>query len=97
MTVGKFLKNAGHSVSQGSKSIGHVFSSGEKKIEGAVSDVYHDGKGAVGQVYKDSRTAVSYSGKHLINDVDTLTNAVSSPMLWIVVGVVAIAFLNNRR
>ena len=86
MSAGKFFKKAGHSVSKGSKSIGHVFSTAGKKYEGAISDVYYDGK-----------TAVGYTGKHLINDVDTVTNAISSPMLWLVVGAVAIAFLTSRR
>lgn len=96
MSVGKFFKDAGHSVSQSSKSIGHVFTSAGKKVEDSVSDVYHDGKSAVGSVYKDGRSAVAYSGKHLINDVDTVANALSSPLLWIVVGGVAIVILSRR-
>lgn len=85
MTAGKFFKNVGHSVSQGSKSIGHVFEGGAKKVEGAVSDVYHD-----------STSAIAYTGKHIINDVDTLTNTLSNPLLWLVVGGVAIVFLMNK-
>ena len=84
--LGKFFKDAGHSISKGSKSIGHVFSKGAKKVEGAVSDVYHDGK-----------SAVSYTGKHLIGDVDTLSNSV----VYIGIGGIALVLLmmqmNNRR
>lgn len=85
MTIGKFLKNVGHEVSKGSKSIGHVFEGGTKKIEGAVSDVYHD-----------VRSGVSYTGKHLINDVDNISNALSNPMLWIAGGVVIVVLLSRR-
>ena len=92
MTFGDVFKDVGHTVSQGSKSIGHVFTGGAN----AVSDVYHDVTGAVSTVYKDGRSAVSYTGKHAIKDVDTLTNAISSPMMWIVVGGVVILLLANR-
>ena len=83
--VGKFFKDAGHTISKGSKSIGHVFESGAKKVEGAVSDVYKDGK-----------SAVSYTGKHLINDVDNVSNALSNPMMWIVIGGVLIVVMTRR-
>ena len=81
-----FLKRLGHSVSKGSKSIGHVFSKGGKKIEGAVHNVYHDAK-----------SAVSYTGKHLINDVDNVSNTLSSPLLYIGLGLVAVVFMTQRR
>lgn len=84
--VGKFFKDAGNTIKQGSKSVGHVFSEGGKKIEGAVSDVYHDG-----------RSAVSYTGKHLINDVDQISSALSSPMVWVVGGVLIILVLNQNK
>ena len=85
MGVGKFFKDAGHSISKGSKSIGHVFESGAKKVVGGVSDVYKDGK-----------SAVAYTGKHLIKDVDNVSNALSNPMLWVVVGGVVILVLTRR-
>ena len=86
MSVGKFFKSVGHSVSKGSKSISHIFSKGGQKIEGAVSDVYHDAK-----------SAVSYGGKHLIGDVDTLSNSLSSPLLYIGIGIVAVVLISSRR
>ena len=88
--LGKFFKDAGHSISKGSKSIGHVFSKGAKKVEGAVSDVYHDGK-----------SAVSYTGKHLIGDVDTLSSGVANSTMYFAIGGVAVVLImmqmNNRR
>ena len=84
--MGNLFKNIGHSISKGSKSIGHVFSKGEHKIEGAVSDVYHDAKGAV-----------KYTGKHLINDVDTVSNTLSSPLLWIAGGALVLFVMSQRR
>ena len=85
VNFGHMLKDAGHTISKGSKSVGHVFESGEKKAEKAIS-----------QVYKDGRSAVSYAGKHAVNDVDTLTNTLSSPLLWVVAGGVVIVVLLNR-
>ena len=79
------LKEVSHSFDKGSKSIGHVFTNTGKKIEGAVSDVYHD-----------TTSAASYAGKHIIKDVDTLSSAISSPMLWLVVGGVVIVVLMRR-
>ena len=82
MSVGKFFKHAGHSVSKGSKSIGNVF-----KHTG------HDIKKGVSSVYKDGKSAVSYTGKHLIGDVDNLSSALSSPLLYIAIGGVALVIL----
>ena len=88
--MGNLFKDIGHSVSKGSKSIGQVFKSGGKKIEGAVSDVYHD-----------TRSAVAYGGKHLINDVDKISDGVSNltnPILIYGIGaVVLLVVLSQRR
>ena len=85
MSVGKFFKNAGKEIKSGSKSIGHVF-----------EDAGHDIKKGWSQVYKDGKGAVSYSGKHLINDVDNISSALSSPILWIVAGGAIILIVANR-
>ena len=87
--LGKVFKNAGHSV-------GNLFKSGGKTITGAISDVYNDTKHATGGVYKDIKGATKYAGKHLINDVDNISSALSSPLLYIGVGVVVIMFLSRR-
>lgn len=88
--MGNFFKEVGHTVSKGAKSVSHVFSGGAKKVEGAVSDVYHD-----------ARSAVSYGGKHLIGDVDTLSSGIANSTIYIAVGAVAILLImmqmNNRR
>lgn len=91
------FKDIEHGVSQGSKAVEHVFSEPAKKIEGAVGTLYHDTKGAVSDVYHDARSAAKYGGKHLINDVDTISNTIANPMLWIAVGAVVLIALNSRR
>ena len=96
MGKGNFFKSVGKSIKKGSHSISNTFKSGGKKLEGAVSDVYHDVSGGVSNVYSDVKSAGSYVGKHVINDVDTLTDALSSPLLWIVVGGVVILIVVNR-
>ena len=85
MSVGKFFKKAGHSISKGSKSIGHVF-----------KDTGHSISKGVSSVYKDGKSVVSYTGKHLIGDVDNLSNALSSPVLWILVGGVVLVILLKK-
>ena len=96
VNFGKMLKSAGHTIKKGSNSIGHVFEASEKKAEKVVSQVYKDSKGAVGQVYKDGRSAASYTGKHVVQDVDNLTNALSSPILWLVAGGVVLVVLTRK-
>ena len=91
------IKSLGHSISKGSKSITHVFTSGGKKIEGAVHDVYHDSKKAVSGVYNDAKSAVSYTGKHLVNDVDNVSNILSGPILYIGAGILAVFLISQRR
>lgn len=81
-----FIKRLGHSISKSSKSIKHVFSKGGKKLEGAVHDVYHDAK-----------SAVSYTGKHLIKDVDNVSSALSGPILYIGAGILAVFLMSQRR
>ena len=92
-----FIKRLGHSISKSSKSIKHVFTSGGKKIEGAVHDVYHDSKKAVSGVYHDAKSAVSYTGKHLVNDVDNVSNILSGPILYIGAGILAVFLISQRR
>ena len=83
--VGKF-------VSHSASSIGNTITQPYNDVKSVVTDVGKAGS----QVYKDGRSAVSYTGKHLINDVDNLSSALTSPMLWIVVGGVVIVVLMNR-
>jgi hypothetical protein len=96
VNFGHILKDAGKTVKNGSNSISHVFTDGEKKAEKAVGQIYKDGKKGVSQIYRDGRSATAYTGKHIIGDVDNLTNALSSPVLWIAIGGVAIVVLTRR-
>lgn len=64
-------------------------------VTSPISTVYNDGKSVVhsigkgaGTVYKDARSAASYTGKHLINDVDSLSSSLSNPIL--ILGVVIV-------
>ena len=83
--VGKF-------VSHSASSIGHTISQPYNDVKSVVSDVGKAGS----QVYKDGRSAVAFTGKHLVQDVDNLSSALTSPMLWIVVGGVVVVLLLNR-
>ena len=85
MSVGKFFKKVGHTVSKGSKSIGHVFKGAGHTITKGVSTVYNDGK-----------SAVSFAGKHVIGDVDKLSSALSSPIVWIAVAGVGLFLLTRK-
>lgn len=80
--MGNLFKDIGHTISKGSKSIGHVFTSSGKTIKGAVSGVYHDAK-----------SAVSYTGKHLIHDVDTVSSGVANSTMYIAAGAIAILLI----
>ena len=84
--------NVGKFVSHSASSIGHTLSTPYNDVKKVVSDV---GKGG-SQIYKDSRSALSYTGKHLINDVDNISSALSNPMIYIVGGVVIVVLLMNR-
>ena len=87
--LGKFLKKGG-------SKLGHILSSGGKKLEETVSDVYHDVKGGASSVYHDARSAVSYGGKHIIKDVDSISGMLSNPMVIIGIGaIVAIVLLKK--
>ena len=90
------FKDVGHSIESGSKSIAHVFTGAGNTVKSSVSDVYHDSRSAVSSVYHDTKTAAAYTGKHLINDVDSLTNMISNPLLWVVVGGVVLVVLTRR-
>lgn len=85
MSVGKFFKSVGHTISKGSKSVSHVFKDAGHTVSKSVSTVYNDGK-----------SAISYTGKHVIGDVDKLSSALSSPMIWIAVGGVALVLLLKK-
>ena len=79
-------------VSHSASSIGHTLSTPYNDVKSVVEDVGKAGS----QVYKDSRSIVSYTGKHLVNDVDNISNALSNPMIYIVGGVVIVVLLMNR-
>ena len=83
--VGKF-------VSHSASSIGHTIATPYNDVKSVVSDVVKAGS----QVYKDGRSAVSFTGKHLINDVDNISSVLSNPMIYIVGGVVIVVLLMNR-
>ena len=64
-------------------------------VTSPISTVYNDGKSitktvskGAGTVYKDVRSAASYTGKHLINDVDNISSTLSNPIL--IIGVVIV-------
>ena len=84
--------NVGKFVSHSASSIGNTITQPYNDVKSVVTDVGKAGS----QVYKDGRSAVGFAGKHLINDVDNLSSALSSPMLWIVVGGVVVVLLLNR-
>ena len=85
MSIGKFFKKVGHTVSKGSKSIGHVF-----------KDTGHALGKTVSTVYKDGKSAVSYTGKHLVGDVDKISSTLSSPILYIGVAAVGLLILSRK-
>ena len=84
--------NVGKMISHSASSVGKTITQPYRDVKSVVEDVGKAGS----QVYKDGRSAVSYTGKHLINDVDNLSSALTSPMLWIVVGGVVVILLVNR-
>ena len=61
-----------------------------KSISHAFKDSTHNISKTVGTVYNDGKSAVSYGGKHLIKDVDNVSNALSNPMTIIVIGVLGV-------
>lgn len=79
-----FFKSVGKSIKHGSKSVGHLLKNSEHKVEGAV-----------GTVYKDAKSAVAYGGKHLINDVDTISSSFSNSII-IIGAVVAGIFVMSK-
>lgn len=86
MSVGKFFKSVGHSVSQGSKSITHV-------VSHTASNAANTVKKSVSTVYNDAKSATSYAGKHLIGDVDSISSMLSSPILYIAIGGIVLIYL----
>ena len=84
--------NVGKFVSHSASSIGNTITQPYNDVKSVVTDVGKAGS----QVYKDGRSAVAYTGKHIISDVDNLSSALTSPMLWIVVGGVVVVVLMNR-
>lgn len=83
------LKSISHAAKSGTHAVGHLLSGGEKKIEKAIGTVYKDGKHAVNSVYKDGKSAVSYTGKHVIKDVDSISSSFSNPIYILGAAVVA--------
>ena len=84
--------NVGKMISHSASSVAHTVTQPYRDVRSMVSDV-----GSAGAtVYKDGRSAVAYTGKHLISDVDNLSSALTSPILWIVVGGVVVVLLLNR-
>ena len=87
--LGKTFKHANHSVSHLFKHTGH-------SISKVVMHTGHTiGKG-VGTIYKDTKSVVAYTGKHLIKDVDKISSTLSSPILIIGVGAIALILILNR-
>ena len=84
----KLLDKLGNSVKSGTSSVTHLLTEPQQKLEKGVSNVYNDGKSAVSGAYKDVRSAASYTGKHLINDVDNISSTLSNPI--IIIGVVVV-------
>ena len=93
MSVGKFFKSVGHSVSQGSKSITHVVSNTAHSISHGAKTAGHNISKGVSSVYSDAKSAVSYTGKHLIGDVDSISSMLSSPILYIAIGGIVLIYL----
>lgn len=75
--------------------VGKAFSKAGKSISHGFKDTGHFVEKNVGNVYHDVSGAVSYTGKHLIGDVDNLTNALSSPLLYIGIAVVGVVILTK--
>ena len=90
-SVKNFGNDVGHSVKSGTSSVTHLLTEPEHKIESAVGTAYKDGRSAVSTAYKDGRSAAAYTGKHLINDVDSISSMLSSPLL--IIGVVAVGLI----
>ena len=73
--------------------IGKAFKKAGHSISKGFKDTGHFVEKNVGHVYHDVTGAVSYTGKHLVNDVDTLSNStanlMNSPIFVIGVAVIA--------
>ena len=87
-----YIYTMGFNIGKALKDAGHSISKGFK-------DTGHFVEKNVGNVYHDAKSAVSYTGKHLIGDVDTLTNSasnlMSSPVLYIGIAVVVVVVLTK--
>ena len=79
------------------KGLGHIFKSVGHGISKTVGGVYNDAKHATGGVYNDLKGAVSYGGKHIIKDIDGISNILSSPFLYIGLGVVGIIVFTQMK
>lgn len=81
-------------------SIGHAFEDAGNTITKGFSDI---GNGLsdtgdfllqnVGNVYSDAKSIVSYTGKHLIGDVDGIASMLSSPLIYFAIGGVLLIML----
>ena len=47
--------------------------------------------------HKDIKGAVKYGGKHLIGDVDTLSNSAATYLPIIIGGIVVVMVMNNKK
>ena len=88
--------NLGHIVKSAGHSVGNLFKSTGKTIKDATSDVYSDTKHAISGVYGDVKSVTSYAGKHIITDVDKISSALSSPLLYVAIGAVIFIYLSRK-
>ena len=92
LDVGKAFSSAGSFVKQTVTDTGHYINDTTHSIGHSLS------KGS-SKVYSDVTGAIGYTGKHVIGDVDTLTNSfsniLSSPMLYIAIAIVGIVLIQK--
>ena len=76
-----------------------TFSKAGKNLKHNFNDAGNFVEKNVGHVYSDVSGAVAYTGKHVIGDVDNMSNAVSSalssPFTYIAIAVVGVVFLTK--
>ena len=90
--VGKAFSSAGGFVKQSVTDTGHF-------INDTTHSIGHSLSKGTSKVYGDVTGAIGYTGKHVIGDVDTLSNSfasmLNSPMLFIAVAVVGIVLIQK--
>ena len=79
--------------------VGKAFSNAGKSVKKGFNNTGNFVEKNVGHVYSDVSGAVSYTGKHVIGDVDNMSNAVSSalssPLTYIAIAVVGVVILTK--